>query len=55
MFNVKLTLVKTSDRPDRQKFFTGQYLAIYKFISSAFSTHTTGKYIQSVTNSKGIQ
>ena len=53
MFNVQ-TLVKTGDRPDRRKVF---YSNIWQFISSysEFFVLTTGKCIQSVTNSKGIQ
>ena len=52
MFNVR-TLVKTVDRPDQRKVF---YSNIWRFTSSYpdFFVLTTGKSIQSVTNSKGI-
>jgi hypothetical protein len=57
MFNVQ-TLVKTGDRPDRpptgEKFFTPMFGDLYVHIQSFFVL-TTGKCIQSVTNSKGIQ
>ena len=50
MFNVQ-TLVKTGDR--RKVFYSN----IWRFISSypELFVLTTGKCIQSVTNSKGIQ
>ena len=53
MFNVQ-TLVKTGDQPDRRKVF---YSNTWRFISSypEFFVLTTGKCIQSDTNSKGIQ
>jgi hypothetical protein len=53
MLNVQ-TLVKSGDRPDRRKVF---FSNIWRFISSypEFFELTTGKCIQSVTNSKGIQ
>jgi hypothetical protein len=52
MFNVQ-TLVKTGDRAGRRTVF---YSNIWRFISSypEFFVLTTGKYIQSVTNSKRI-
>jgi hypothetical protein len=51
MFNVQ-TLVKTGDRPDRRTVFCSN---IWQFISlyPEFFVLTTGKCIQSVTNSKG--
>jgi hypothetical protein len=55
MFNVQ-TLESCENRRSARpaKSFLLQYLVIYKFIYPEFFVLTTGKCIQSVTNSKGI-